>query len=59
MTVERALKKRKYKRDDIQVGFLALNKDGEYGAYSIAKGFQYAVYSNEENNILKDSEYKQ
>ena len=56
MTVERAIKKRKYKGDDIQVGFLALNKDGEYGAYSISKDFQYAVYSDSEKNILKNSE---
>ncbi len=27
----------------LQVGFLALNKHGEYGGYSIHKGFNYAV----------------
>jgi N4-(beta-N-acetylglucosaminyl)-L-asparaginase len=40
---------------DFQVGFLALNKNGEYGAYAVNKDFKYAVYSNEENNLLKDS----
>jgi N4-(beta-N-acetylglucosaminyl)-L-asparaginase len=40
---------------DFQVGFLALNKNGDYGAYAVNKGFQYAVYSQEENNLLKDS----
>jgi len=28
---------------DLQIGFLALNKHGEYGAYSLQKGFSYSV----------------
>ncbi|MBS1635586.1 MAG: N(4)-(beta-N-acetylglucosaminyl)-L-asparaginase [Bacteroidetes bacterium] len=28
---------------DVQVGFLALNKKGEHGAYSLQKGFSYAL----------------
>jgi len=28
---------------DIQVGFLAINKRGEVGAWAIQKGFSYAV----------------
>ncbi|RNC79996.1 MAG: twin-arginine translocation signal domain-containing protein [Balneola sp.] len=32
---------------NLQVGFLALNKNGEYGAYSVYKGFTYAVRSND------------
>lgn len=44
-------------RDHIyQVGFLALNKKGESGAYSVRKGFQYALYHND-SNLLYDSEY--
>jgi N4-(beta-N-acetylglucosaminyl)-L-asparaginase len=54
--VNRVVKNKRNKIDaDFQVGFLALNKNGEYGAYAVNKGFQYAVYSNEEKNILKDS----
>jgi isoaspartyl peptidase/L-asparaginase-like protein (Ntn-hydrolase superfamily) len=54
--VNRVVKNKRNKIDsDFQVGFLALNKEGEYGAYAVNKGFQYAVYSNEEKNILKDS----
>jgi N4-(beta-N-acetylglucosaminyl)-L-asparaginase len=54
--VTRVVKNKRNKIDgDFQVGFLALNKNGEYGAYAVNKGFQFAVYSNEENNILKDS----
>ncbi|MDZ4713773.1 MAG: N(4)-(beta-N-acetylglucosaminyl)-L-asparaginase [bacterium] len=44
-------------RDHIfQVGFIALNVKGEYGAYSIRDGFQYAVMQNEKNE-LADSEF--
>lgn len=32
--------------DDLQVGFIALNKQGQYGGYSIQKGFNYAVHDN-------------
>jgi len=40
--------------EKIQVGFLALNKKGEYGAYCIQKGFNYAVYSEKIKNQLFD-----
>ncbi len=40
---------------DVQVGFLALNKNGEYGSYALQKGFNYAVYSPEINNKLIDA----
>jgi N4-(beta-N-acetylglucosaminyl)-L-asparaginase len=39
-----------------QVGFIALNKKGEHGAFSVRKGFQYAVYENG-RNILYDSDF--
>lgn len=38
--------------DDLQVGFLALNKKGEHGAYSLRKGFNYALQNAETNNKL-------
>jgi len=41
---------------DFQVGFLALNKNGETGAYSLQKGFQYALCVNGENKLI-DSDY--
>ncbi len=41
---------------NLQVGFLALNKNGETGGYSIYAGFNYAKYSNGENNLI-DAEY--
>lgn len=54
--VDRVVKnQRKFIDEEFQVGFLALNKNGEYGAYAVRKGFQFAVFSQEENNLLKDS----
>jgi N4-(beta-N-acetylglucosaminyl)-L-asparaginase len=41
---------------DIQVGFIALNKNGEYGAYCIQGGFNYAV-NDETGNRLIDADY--
>jgi N4-(beta-N-acetylglucosaminyl)-L-asparaginase len=41
--VNRIVKRDPAKAKDIQVGFLALSKKGEIGAFSIAKGFTYAV----------------
>ncbi|TRZ66110.1 glycosylasparaginase [bacterium] len=38
-----------------QVAFLALNVKGEYGAYSVRQGFQYALYADDVNNLY-DSE---
>ncbi len=43
-----------------QVGFLALNKQGEYGAYAIQPGFSYAVKSNKDDGVIfkSDSYFK-
>ncbi|NHN27625.1 N(4)-(beta-N-acetylglucosaminyl)-L-asparaginase [Flavobacterium jejuense] len=41
---------------DIQVGFIALNKKGEYGAYCIQGGFNFAVYDTSGNKLV-DSDY--
>jgi N4-(beta-N-acetylglucosaminyl)-L-asparaginase len=37
---------------DIQVGFIALNKAGEYGSYCIQTGFNYAVYDETGNKLI-------
>ena len=41
--VKRIIKKKPDTAKDIQVGFLAINKKGEYGAYAIQQGFSFAV----------------
>ena len=56
--VERILlsaKRRNKALADIQVGFIAINKKGEHGAFCLQKGFNYAVYSSKINNQLFDS----
>jgi N4-(beta-N-acetylglucosaminyl)-L-asparaginase len=39
-----------------QVGFIAINKDGEYGGYCLHRGFNYAVFSNNIPNVLHQSD---
>lgn len=38
---------------DFQVGYIAVNKQGETGAYSIHEWFSYNVYKNKENKNIK------
>lgn len=55
IAVERIVKNQPQKSKEIQVGFLALNKHGEYGSYCLQKGFNYAVRSQSVNNELIDA----
>jgi N4-(beta-N-acetylglucosaminyl)-L-asparaginase len=55
MAVKRIVKNQPDKSKEIQVGFLALSKNGEYGAYALQKGFTYAVYSQEAGNKLYEA----
>ncbi len=48
---ERIVKRDPKKAATLQVGFVAMNKKGEYGAYAIQKGFVFSVKSNTENQI--------
>ncbi len=48
---ERIVKRNLEKAKTLQVGFLALNKKGQYGAYAIQKGFVFSVKSEKENQI--------
>ena len=41
---------------DIQVGFIALNKKGEYGSYCVQGGFNYAVHDATGNRLI-DANY--
>lgn len=52
LAVERILKKNPAKAKEVQVGFLALNKNGEYGAYCLQKGFNYAVHDSSGNRLI-------
>lgn len=41
---------------DIQVGFIALNKKGEYGSYCVQGGFNFAVHDATGNKLI-DAKY--
>lgn len=49
--VQRIIKRNPAKAKEIQVGFLALSKSGEVGAYALQKGFTYAVKSGTEEKL--------
>lgn len=55
--VERIIKKNPAKAREVQVGFLALNRNGEYGAYCLQKGFNFAVHDSTGNRMV-DSKSK-
>ncbi|GAA4300832.1 N(4)-(beta-N-acetylglucosaminyl)-L-asparaginase [Nibribacter koreensis] len=51
LAVERIIAKHKDVKD-LQVGFIALNKQGEYGGYCIHKGFNYAVHDAKGKQLI-------
>lgn len=55
--VERIIARSPEKSKNIQVGFIALNKRGEYGAYSLQPGFTYSVKTNTADEVLKGESY--
>jgi len=54
--VRRIIRKKPETAKEIQVGFLALNNRGEYGAFSLQKGFSYAVCDARQQDLLLDGE---
>ena len=36
----------------MQIGYLAINKEGEHGAYAVHKGFDYALHPNGTNKMI-------
>ncbi|KZS38579.1 glycosylasparaginase [Aquimarina aggregata] len=58
--VERIYKVHKNHKDleYLQVGFIALNKNGEYGSYCLRPGFNFAVKNAMVNNELKNADFK-
>ena len=50
--VERIIKIKGASAKDIQVGFIAINKKGEYGGYCIQKGFDFAVCYADDQNFM-------
>ena len=56
LAVERIIKSHE-DLEGLQVGFIALNKKGEYGAYSVYAGFNYAL-KDENSNTMIDAAYE-
>jgi N4-(beta-N-acetylglucosaminyl)-L-asparaginase len=50
--VNRIIKKKPKTAKEIQVGFLAINKKGEYGAYALQEGFSFAVCNADKQDLL-------
>lgn len=50
--VQRIVKRDPAKAKTLQVGFIAMNKKGVYGAYAVQPGFVYAVKSSTTNHIV-------
>jgi N4-(beta-N-acetylglucosaminyl)-L-asparaginase len=48
---------KRYKYQEFQVGYLAINKKGEYGAYSIQKGFNFTITKNGITQVIESKSY--
>lgn len=55
--VERIAKRDPEKAKNIQIGFLAIDKFGNYGAYALQKGFSYSVKSEKEEIVIPGESY--
>ncbi len=53
--VMRIVKNQNYK--DFQIGYLAIDKQGNYGAYCIHSGFDFAVYQGGKNQLIDSPSY--
>jgi len=52
--VQRIVKKQQGK-PDFQVAYVATNKKGEIGAYSVHSGFSYSLYKNQNNQNIESN----
>lgn len=57
MRVVAAQKRRNKAMDAIQIGFIAIRKDGGYGGYCLQKGFSYAVHTTQDNRLIPADYY--
>ncbi len=48
---------KRYNYKEFQVGYLAMNKKGEYGAYAIQKGFNFTITKNGETKVIESASY--
>jgi N4-(beta-N-acetylglucosaminyl)-L-asparaginase len=55
--VAKVVRRNGTKAKDLQVGFIAINKNGEYGGYAVQKGFSYAVCYADDYNQMSDAKF--
>jgi N4-(beta-N-acetylglucosaminyl)-L-asparaginase len=48
---------KRYKYQEFQVGYLAINKKGDVGAYAIQKGFNYTITKNGTTQVIESASY--
>ncbi len=53
--IKRIVRKQNYK--DFQIGYLAIDKKGNYGAYAIHPGFNFAVAYGDKNELIDAKSY--
>jgi len=53
--IARIVKNQNYK--DMQIGYLAINKKGEHGAYAVQPWFNYALHQGGENRMIDSLSY--
>ncbi len=57
LRVVNAQKRRNKALDAIQIGFIALRRDGGFGSYCLQKGFSYAVHNTQGNRLIQADYY--
>lgn len=57
MRIVKLTQNRKKNLKDIQVGFIALDKQGNYGSYCVQGGFNYAVHDAKGNRLIDANFY--
>lgn len=50
--VRRLIAKNRENIEEMQAGFIAINKEGEYGAYAVRPGFNYSIRNNNGASLL-------
>lgn len=53
--IARIVKNQNYQ--DMQIGYLAINKNGEHGAYAVHPGFNYALHQHGENKLIDSDSF--
>ena len=53
--ISRIVKNQNYK--DMQIGYLAINKKGEHGAYAVHPWFNYAIFQKGKNRMIDSFSY--